>query len=272
MRVACAQLDVAFGQPMANAETAIQTLRDLAEKGVDLVVIPEAYLTGYCVDSPASAREIASEATHPAIQSIEVAARELGIMAVVGFAEDEGGRVFNSAAIILPDRTAIYRKTHLPELGLDKFVGAGDSLEVYDTPKGKVGVAICFDLRIPEVCRVLALKGAELIALPTNWPDGAVFAPTHIAPVRAAENRVFVATCNRVGSENGFGFIGLSGIFAPSGEALVRAREMPEIIMADLDLSQAQTKRNVTIPGKYETDVFGSRRPELYGPLTEPLP
>lgn len=272
MRVACAQLDVAFGQPVVNAEDAIQTLRDLADKGVDLVVFPEAYLTGYCVESTATALEIAIEETHPAIQSIEAVARELGIMAVVGFAEVRAGKVFNSAAIILPDRTAIYRKTHLPELGLDKFVGAGDSLEVYDTPKGRIGVAICFDLRIPEVCRVLALKGTDLIVLPTNWPDGAVFAPTHIAPVRAAENRVFVATCNRVGTENGFGFIGLSGIFAPSGEALVRALEMPEIIIADLDLSQAQTKRNIMVPGKYETDVFGSRRPELYGPLTDPLP
>ncbi len=111
-----------------------------------------------------------------------------------------------------------------------------------------------------------------MIVLPTNWPDGAIFAPTHIAPVRAAENRVFLATCNRVGNENGFGFVGLSGIYSPTGEALARADDRPEIISADLDLSQARTKRTVTIPGKYETDVFGSRRPELYGPLTDPLP
>lgn len=272
MRVACAQLDVAFGQPATNAEIANQTIRDLAGDGVDLVVFPEAFLTGYCIESLDAALEIAIERSHPSVSSIEATARELGVMVVVGFAEVFEGKVFNSAAIILPDRTEFYRKTHLPELGLDKFVEAGDSLEVYDTPKGRIGVAICFDLRIPEVCRVLALKGAELIVLPTNWPDGAIFAPTHIAPVRAAENRVFLATCNRVGNENGFGFVGLSGIYSPTGEALARADDRPEIISADLDLSQARTKRTVTIPGKYETDVFGSRRPELYGPLTDPLP
>ena len=148
-------------------------------------------------------------------------------------------------------------------MGADRFCSAGDALQPIDTPWGRLGILVCFDLRFPEPARSLALRGAELILVPTNWPQGAEVSADHIAVARAAENRVFVATCNRVGEERGFRFIGRSKIVGIDGKVLAAAESGETVLIADLDLALARQKRRVVIPGEYETDAF-ARRPELY--------
>lgn len=263
MRIACIQSNVVFDDVPANTANAIRHLESLSASNVDLAVFPEAFLTGYCVDSAADAHRIAT--SQQALIPLREVCDRLSITAIVGFAERQGNTVRNSAALLEPKREPqIYRKTHLPELGLDKFVEAGDELPLFETRLGRIGLLICFDMRFPEPARVLALRGAELIVLPTNWPEGAETSAEHVAIARAAENRVFFATCNRVGEENGFRFIGKSKIVHPSGKVIAAAGTEEEIILADIDLAEARIKRNVMIPGKYETEVFESRRPELY--------
>ena len=259
-------MDVAFGQFEENTRRVIDHLERLKAEGVDLAVFPEAALTGYCVDCLEDAQKIAISGDY--LELIDDACRRLDIVAVVGFAEDRGGNVFNTAALFEPgQKPRTYRKTHLPELGLDKFVTAGDALPVFDTRLGRIGILICFDMRPPEATRVMALAGADLVVLPTNWPVGAETSAEHFSIVRAAENRIFVATCNRVGDEHGFHFFGRSKIVHPTGRVLAAAGNDAETIMADVDFADARQKRTVNIPGKYEIDVIGSRRPELYGTL-----
>ncbi|HWA82421.1 MAG TPA: carbon-nitrogen hydrolase family protein [Fimbriimonadaceae bacterium] len=266
MRIACVQANVAFNDPAANIVALVRRLEALKRDGVDLALFPEAFLTGYCIDSLADARQIAID--RRVLIPIREACDKLGIATVVGFAERSGDNVHNAAALIEPGQDPqYYRKSHLPFLGLDRFVHAGDELPVFETAYGRIGILICFDLRVPEAARVLALRGAELIALPTNWPEGAETSAEHVSIARAAENRVFMATCNRVGEENGFRFIGRSKVIAPSGEVLAAAGTDEEVIVCDIDLAEARIKKNVMIPGKYETAVFESRRPELYGDI-----
>lgn len=268
MRIACVQADVSFRDPQANLSKAVAKLEELAANSVDLAVFPEAYLTGYCVDSQSEADTLGIE--RDAIEPMQSACNRLGILAVVGFAERCGSHNFNGAALLEPGREPrFYRKVHLPHLGLDRFVRAGDELNDFDTKLGRIGILICYDLRPPEASRALALAGAELIVLPTNWPKGAETSAEHIAIARAAENGVFVATCDRVGKENGFEFIGLSKIIDPSGHVLAAAGAGEETIWADVDLAAARNKRVVNIPGKYEIDVMACRRPELYGALQD---
>jgi predicted amidohydrolase len=268
MKVASAQSDVFFGDPEANALAAAKEIGRLAGEGVELAVFPECFLTGYCVDSAAGAREIAIPRSHQALQAMKVASDHLGIAVAFGFAEAEGDGVYNTAALFVPGETPyFYRKTHLPELGLDKFVTAGDELALFDTRLGKIGILICFDQRFPEPCRVLSLAGADLILIPTNWPDGAQVSADFISIARAAENKVWMVTTNRVGTENGFTFIGRSKIIAPNGTIVAAAGSEAETLVAEIDLAQARQKRNVTIPGKYETEVFAARRPALYEEL-----
>jgi predicted amidohydrolase len=265
MRVACVQSDVSFGETLVNAERAIERLVALKAEGVDLAVFPEAYLTGYCVSNLEAAREISIQSDSEALHVLQAACDDLDILAVLGFAEKTDTELFNTAVLFESERAPrFYRKTHLPFLGLDRFVCAGDALTVFDTRLGRVGILICFDLRPPEASRVLALEGADIIVLPTNWPEGAEISADHIAIARAAENRVFIATCNRVGTENGFTFIGRSKLIGVTGIVLASAGAQAETIVADLDLSLARQKRTVNIPGEYETEIFASRNPALY--------
>lgn len=268
LQIACVQTDVAFGDPTENAARAISHLERFAGERPLLVVFPEAYLTGYVVDSLEAAREIAIDLSpdSPYVRDLRRACQSLGVFAVVGAIGRDEGRVLNSALLFCPSgEVHRYDKTHLPFLGVDRFVTPGGALPVFETSIGRVGVLICYDLRVPEAARELALNGADLIVLPTNWPEGAEMTPTHVAPARALENRVFVATCNRVGTEGGVRFIGQSGIYDVMGGTIVTAGDGPETITTEVDLALARQKRSVIRPGEYELDVMGSRRPELYG-------
>ncbi len=273
MKVACVQANVQFGDPLTNAERVVRELERLStEHNVELALFPEAFLTGYCVDDATAASTIALDRNSGIFDELAQACEEYNLLAIVGFAETDGANLYNTAVLLEPgEGPRFYRKTHLPELGLDNYVSAGSELPVFETRLGSIGILICFDLRAPEAMRSLTLKGAELVALPTNWPEGAEVSADYIAIARAAENRVVVATCNRVGTENGFTFIGRSKIIDAGGTVLASAGDGEGTIIAEVELATARNKRTVIIPGKYETTVFDSRRPELYGPITEPM-
>ena len=273
IRVASVQSNVAFGKPSANAEFALNWLPELAADNVKVAVFPEAYLTGYAVDDREAAVKIAItfEPLNEHLGRIDALVQTLDMVAVLGFAENFGGKLYNSAAIFESGKPPrVYRKTHLPLMGLDMHVEAGNELNIFETKFGTIGVLICFDMRAPEATRSLALQGADLIVLPTNWPVGAEVSAEHICVARAAENKVYLITCNRVGTENGFTFIGKSKIISPSGIVLECAGGEPTTLITDIELDHARNKQNVVIPGKYETAIFESRRPDLYSEIVKP--
>jgi predicted amidohydrolase len=189
---------------------------------------------------------------------------------VCGLLERDGDTLHNAAVTVGPEGLiGTYRKTHLPFLGVDRFVVPGDELPVYETPLGRIGVEICYDLRFPEVTRTLALKGADIVAHPTNFPVAARIQTELITVARAAENRVYLLTANRVGKERRGEFCGWSQIVDPYGKRLAEAGETEEaLLVADVDIEKARNKDYV-IPGEYELYLFGHRRPELYGALVE---
>ena len=130
---------------------------------------------------------------------------------------------------------------------------------------GAIGMHICYDATFPEAARAMALQGAEILVLPTNWPEGREKMPGYVVHARALENRVHFVACDRVGEERGFRFIGRSKIVGASGDALAEAGpDEEELILAEVDLDEARNKRIVFRPGEFEVDLFGDRRPELY--------
>jgi predicted amidohydrolase len=270
-KVAAVQMNVAFSNVGSNVQTVVRHLGNLAKHKVDLVVFPEAALTGYCFDDLESALQVAidSAVSSPVVPTpldqIQNACDLHNIIAVVGFAEKSGTKLFNSVALFEPgEPRKIYRKTHLPFLGMDRFATPGDELVVWDCSVGKVAPLICFDLRPPEAARTLALDGAEILLVPTNWPEGAENSAEHTAIARAYENHVFVITCNRVGTENGFRFIGKSKIIHASGKVLAAAEAFEVVLIAEIDPSESNRKRVVNIPGAYEVEVLNCRRSNLY--------
>jgi predicted amidohydrolase len=184
--------------------------------------------------------------------------------------ERDGDRCYNTAILAGPGGIeAIYRKTHTLCLGVDRFTTSGDiGYRVNDLPVGRVGILICYDLRFPESARLLALQGAQIIVLPTNWPETSSIQPDIFTRARAAENRVFVLAADRVGTERGARFLGRSQIVAPSGTVLAEAStDRAELLVLDVDPLEADLKNVVVRAGAHEMDVLADRRPELYGEL-----
>lgn len=271
MIVASCQFYPQFKNPKNNALRISEVISRSASEGTKIIVFPECALTGYCFSSKQEAFENALEKNDECILKIQKTCEKEKILSIVGFAEKEGNNLFNSAIIISPSGfLGVYRKTHLPLLGLDKFVVRGDALPVYEYENIKFGVLICYDVRIPEAARILALKGAQIIFVPTNWPEGAQSASDLVCPTRAIENHLFVVSSNRVGQEQGFRFIGKSKIIAPGGQIISSAdNEEETVIAADINPEIANNKHIVKKRGEYEMQLFESRRPELYSELDE---
>ena len=164
-----------------------------------------------------------------------------------------------------------YRKAHLPFLGIDRFDTEGDvAFPVFETAHGKIGVNICFDCNFPEAPRVLKLKGEQLLAIPTNWPEG-TNTYKYVVNTRGQENHMFVVASDRVGVERGFRFTGHSKIVDTMGETLAEADGVQETILyAEVELAEADKNRVIRKPGEWEYDRIGARRPEFYGALIQP--
>jgi predicted amidohydrolase len=272
MRVAVAQTEPRLGEKERNLESCVERMEEAAAAGAQLLVLPECAIPGYMFDSPEEAQLFAEEVPGPSTARLEGECRRLGLYTVCGLLERDGDLLRNTAVLVGPDGLiATYRKTHLPFLGVARFTTPGDELEVHDTPLGRIGIEICYDLRFPEVTRTLALRGADLVAHPTNFPMAAKIQTELITVARAAENRIFLLTANRVGKERSREFCGWSQIVDPHGKRLAEAGETEEaLLVADVDVEKARDKDYV-VPGEYELYLFGDRRPELYGALVEEL-
>lgn len=273
MRIAAVQMDVRLGDPQANLHVIQQKLDEASRGGADLTIFPECALTGYCFESREEALPYAEPILGPSCEQLAETCKRLGVIAVMGMLEAAGDKLFNACVLVGPKGVvANYRKIHLPYLGIDRFTDPGDQpFAVHEAGDVRVGMSICYDSSFPEASRVMALQGADLIALPTNFPPGAECTAEHVINTRAMENNVYYACVNRVGTERGFSFIGKSKICDPGGKTITEAPHTDEAILyADIDIERARTKRIERVPGKHIIDRFADRRPELYGRLSEP--
>lgn len=265
--LAAAQFNPRLGDNTANTARMVGMLGEAAARGAQLVVFPECAVTGYNFANLADASAAAEPLDGASVRALIAASRDCNTHVVVGTLRRADDNVYNTALLIGPrGMIGSYDKAHLPLCGVDKFAARGNTgFVVHDTPLGRIGMLICYDLRFPEAARALALRGADIIALPTNWPIGAETAPEFMVRARAFENRVFVAACNRVGEERGAGYIGRSCIADPAGKHLADASATgEEIIYAEVDVAQARRKRLVIAPGEFEMDFFNDRRADLY--------
>lgn len=270
------QIDVALGKNAENVASMQRwTARAKSEASADLVIFPECAVSGYCYESKEEAWEFAEPLDGPAAQAMLQTAREHNVTIVYGFLERLGDKLHNAANLVSPEGiVATYRKTHLPYLGVDRFSDFGDEpFQVHEVNGLRIGMLICYDGSFPEPSRVLALEGADIIVLPTNWPPGSGCTADCVPNARALENAVYFAAVNRVGTERGFAFVGKSRIVDPNGCVLLRAQEPPteEMLVATIDPQMAREKHLRRVPGKHEIHRFRDRRPDLYERLTKPL-
>lgn len=229
------------------------------EQNADLILFPELALTGYFTRE--KTRELAENLQGRSIRAIQEYARTYNMMIVFGFPELIGRDVYDSAVVINHDGEILgaYQKIHLWDEETEYF-SYGENFCVWDTHIGKIGIMICFDTEFPETARLLALQGAQLILAPTaNMPPFENTQRLQI-PCRAIENQVFVATTNRVGSEESTRFFGESAAADPSGNLLVRADQTESGYLVEFELDDICKARE-------KPDYLNDRRPELYKDL-----
>jgi predicted amidohydrolase len=266
--IAAVQFEPAYRNPPENIRR-IETLLDGVD--ADLIVLPELFSTGYFFRTADEIRDLAEPLSGGAsTEWLQTFSDAKGSVVVAGFAEQDGDRIFNSAAILRPGgEKKVYRKTHLFYREKDVFAPGDTGFEVIDCHSRngihfRLGTMICFDWYFPEAARSLALLGADVIAHPSNLVRKDC---PRSMPIRALENHVFTITSNRTGSdvnaEETLTFIGKSLICDPKGDILASAGpDESVVLMAEIDPHTARHRAiNAT------NDLFADRRPDMYTAL-----
>lgn len=270
------------GDTDANLARAEAHVREAAGRGADIVLLPELFQTPYfCKDQDPRYLELARAAEdHPMLARMAELAAELGVVLPVSFFERAHNARFNAIAIIDADgaRLGVYRKAHIPDgPGYQEkyyFNPGSTGFGAWDTQKGRIGVAICWDQWFPEAARIMALSGAEVLFYPTaigtEPQDPDLDTRRHWQRVmqgHAAANMVPVVAANRRGHEQGAGcaitFYGQSFITDGTGALVAEAGEESDAVLtAALDLEALRRARDAF-------GLFRDRRPELYAPLLD---
>jgi predicted amidohydrolase len=171
------QTHVDFADTASNLERMLRWLEHPDVLKADLVVFPECMLSGYCFASLEEARPHAQSIPGPATEAIMQSCKSKNMHVVFGLLElGPNDSIYNSCVLVGPTGVvATYRKVHLPYLGVDRFTTQGENLyRAANADQMRIGMHICYDGSFPESSRCLALDGADLLVLPTNWPPGAV--------------------------------------------------------------------------------------------------
>ena len=271
VKIAAVQMDPGLLQVKENLVSMVSAAKKASQNQAKLIVFPECSLTGYVFSSREEALPYAETIPGPSTEALLSICQELGVYIVFGLLEKEDDKLFNALSFVGPKGfVASYRKNHLPFLGIDRFVEKGNRpFQVHSTPIGNIGLHICYDVLFPESARIMALLGADIIVLSTNFPYGRGETLNCVARARAIENKVNLVSSDRVGAERGFSFAGLSNIVNATGEVLSLASpDKEEIIYGEVSLEAARQKHRVFVPGEWEIDNIGDRRPEIYGVIT----
>jgi len=267
LKIAFAQTYPKFGEVKENVEEAIKLIRGV---DADLVVLPELFNTGYAFLTRDEVRGFAEEI--PGGETCRILVEESGRLRksiVAGLAERDGDALYNAAVLVSKGRfVGLYRKLHL--FNREKVLFNEGDLEprVYVVDGAGISMLICFDWLFPEIWRVLALKGAEIIAHPSNLVLPNYCQRAMLA--RSFENHIYTITANRVGEEKRgdyhLKYTGRSQIVSPKMEVLASASEdRVECKVVQADLEQARNKKVTEL-----NDIFRDRRPRFYRLLTRP--
>ncbi|MFC1576200.1 carbon-nitrogen family hydrolase [Candidatus Omnitrophota bacterium] len=263
LTISLAQMDVVTSRPEENLKKGEARIAEAAGKGSDIICFPEMWTTGF---NWAENERIVREHERITDRIGQMAARHKIWINGSVLLLDENGKVSNASILFDSEgkKRGVYRKAHLfSPVGEDKHVAAGRSLCTADTPWGLVGLAVCYDIRFPELFRSYALKGVKIVFSPMAFPYPRLEHWKVLVRARAIENQMFVIGTNQVGKED-FGkygvatYFGDSVIIDPWGETVAEASEKSEeLLTATIDVSKVDVVRN-------KMKVLKDRRPDLY--------
>jgi len=258
LKISLGQFDIHHADPQANLEKAGVLAAEASQAGSQLLVLPELWHSGYDLEHWQMHAQLLDQGIYTEIASL---ARKHRLWIAGSTLELRNGKPSNTITIFDDEGSlkACYRKIHLFRLmEEDRWLTPGDELQLVDTPWCRLGLAICYDLRFPELFRQYALAGAEMVILPSQWPAARIDHWQTLVRARAIENQVFIAAVNRVGTSQDTVFGGHSAVIGPWGEVCVEGGNAEVLLTALLDLDDVDRARR-RIP------VFQDRRPDIYG-------
>lgn len=244
VNIALAQLGCNWLGKEDTIKRITETIELVSQKKADYLLFPELYL---------------SEQPEPeGLQHICEHARKHNVGVILGLCEIEQDKRYNTALFIGKNGEMLgkYRKIHLHELEKTVF-DAGEQCPVFDLPEGKIGLMISYDLLFPEVSRILAIKGAQLLlVLSANSFPSHPYQNVYMNS-RALENHVFVAMTNKVGLEDNTLFLGESTVIHPNGSTIYKCSNNEEVPVISINLDEIKDARG-------SLDYLKHRRPHIY--------
>ncbi|SDN05160.1 Predicted amidohydrolase [Psychrobacillus sp. OK028] len=258
MRIACVQLNIAYGNPQENFKKVEEKIRKAAMLNAEVVVLPEMWNTAYDLDRLDELADVDGGQTKSLLSRL---AKELHIHIIGGsVSTKKDNQFYNTMYIVnsIGELISEYDKAHLFKL-MDEhlYLKAGTNKNIFTLNDVKMGGVICYDLRFPEWFRVHSLAGAKVIFVPAQWPATRVDHWKILLQARAIENQCFIVAVNRVGDDPNNSFNGNSMVIAPWGEVLWVGTDEETIGVVDINIDEVEEVRN-RIP------VFQDRRVDIY--------
>jgi omega-amidase len=257
LSISLAQMNIALGDTQKNMRKFDEYTAEAARRGSNIIVFPELWNTGYALDQ---SRELAAQVNAGVFAHASTVATQNKICIVGSMLEKRGMEVANCAPFFAPNGKilGVYRKIHLFRLmEEDKWLQPGASGMTMDLPWGKTSLAICYDLRFPELFRRYAVEGSKLMLIPAEWPIQRIEHWRALLIARAIENQCYIVATNACGQTGETTFGGHSMIVDPWGKIIVEAGETPNLLTAEIDLDLVDEVR-AKIP------VFEDRRTDVY--------
>jgi predicted amidohydrolase len=250
------QFDIRLGDVERNLATVERHSVSLAKQGVRLVLLPEMWSTGF----PNEHLKRLADTTPKILKHLSKMSKDLGFTIIGSLVEKAAKGVYNTAYLLDRDGSVkdVYRKVHLfSPTDEHRYFKPGRKAVVSKTSLGPIGLMICYDLRFPELCRSLVLRGAKVVVVMAEWPAERQAHWETLLKARAIENQVFVLGANRCGKDPDLAYAGHSRIISPTGEVLARAGKRPSVISADIDFSVLDRTRK-------QIPCLKERMPEAY--------
>jgi omega-amidase len=254
--ICCAQMACIWGKPAETLELAAEAIETAAAQGASVIAFPEQFPIGW----DPFARFRIEDLEGPTVTALRDLARRNAVAIVAGLRERHDPLPRNTSVAIGPqgDVLATYAKVHLfsPEREQEQF-SAGEDLSLFSLDGMTFGIALCYDLRFPDLFSLYAAAGVECVIVPAAWPCRRVEHWELFIRARALENQYFVAGINTIGTTPVDQYCGHSMVAGPQGEVLARAKDAQELIFADLSPASISEARS-RIP------LHSDRRDDIY--------
>ena len=220
LKIALVHFSVAYKQPDQNLAALKELHRRAAREGARIIFNTELALSGYSFSSRDDVAPFSQTLSGSAVQEMAALAKELHVFIGITFPEQDPDThsYYNAAVVLSPEGKVVCRYHKI--YGEKRWARPGNPFQegVFDTPWGRVGVAVCADSYFGLIPRTLALKGADLLWVPANWPPTGMISPLDVWRTRALENGIYVAACNRTGKDRVMDCTkAVSAVIAPDG-------------------------------------------------------